>query len=258
MHHPNLKGFIFMSRFFALGSATPLLLISSLALICSVNAVSAVDLDNDDKAAIRQVIKKYITDNPEVLRDALLELAGRDEKTRFKAGIKEVQIDDGDPIMGNINGSIVVYEFTDYNCGYCKKMFAPIQQLIADNSDIRMVIKEFPILSQSSLKAAQAGIAAQKQGKFSSFHSKMMIYRGQVSDASIMAAASKSGLNLDQLQQDMDSSETAAIIKRTRTGAAALNLNGTPAFIVGETVIPGAVSIDELQSAIDHERRKQN
>ena len=247
-----------MSRLFAIVNTTSLILFGSLALLCSVNAASAANFDNDEKAAIRQVIKKYIKDNPEILRDALLGLAAHEERAKIKAGIKEAQLDNGDPIMGNKNGSMVIYEFTDYNCGYCKRMFAPIQQILANNDDIRMVIKEFPIVSQSSLKAAQAGIAAQRQGKFPAFHKEMMTYRGQVSDESIMAAASKSGLNINQLQQDMDRPATAAIIKRTRAGAAALDLNGTPAFIIGETVIPGAVSIDELQSAIDQERAKQN
>ncbi|MDC1383304.1 DsbA family protein [Candidatus Puniceispirillum sp.] len=247
-----------MSRLLALLNPASLILFSSLTLLCSVAAASANNFNNGEKAAIRQVIKNYIKENPEILRDALIGLAAHEEKVKIQAGIKKAQLDDGDPIMGNKNGSIVIYEFTDYNCGYCKRMFAPIQKMLANNDDIRMVIKEFPILSQSSLTAAQAGIAAQKQGKFPKFHKEMMTYRGQVSDASIMAAANKSGLNIDQLQQDMDSLATAAIIKRTRAGAAALDLNGTPAFIIGENVIPGAVSIDELQSAIDRERLKQN
>jgi protein-disulfide isomerase len=207
---------------------------------------------------MRQVIEEYIKDNPEVLRDALLELAAREEKVQKKAGIKKVQSDDGDPIIGNENGSLVIYEFSDYNCGYCKKMFSTIQKMLAKNDDIRMVIKEFPILSQSSLTAARAGIAAQKQGKFLSFHNKMMTYRGQINDESIMTAASNSGLNLRQLKQDMNSEATTAIIERTRDGASALSLNGTPAFIIGETIIRGAVNIDQLQSLIDRERSKQD
>ena len=107
------------------------------------------------------------------------------------------------------------------------------------------------------LAAARAGVAAQKQGKFAIFHREMMTYRGQVSDTSIMAAARAAGLDLDQLRQDMDSPTTTAIIERTRAGAAALNLKGTPALVIGETVIPGAVSIEELQNVIDLERAKQ-
>jgi protein-disulfide isomerase len=184
-------------------------------------------------------------------------LAAREEAERVKAGVMAVRNDDGDPVMGNPNGSLTVYEFSDYNCGYCKRMFAPIMQMLAKNGDVRMVIKEFPILSQSSVTAAKAGIAAQKQGKFKSFHTEMMTYRGQINDASIMQAAGAAGLDLAQLKQDMDSPETTAIIGRTRSAAAALNINGTPGLVIGDTVIPGAISIEELQTVIDKERSKQ-
>lgn len=136
-------------------------------------------------------------------------------------------------------------------------MFASVQQVLSKNSDVRMVIKEFPILSQTSVTAAKAGIAAQKQGKFAPFHTEMMTYRGQVSDDAIMAAAGKAGINLNQLQQDMDSPETTAIIGRTRRAAAALNINGTPGLVIGDNVVPGAISSEELQKLIDQERGKQ-
>jgi protein-disulfide isomerase len=120
-----------------------------------------------------------------------------------------------------------------------------------------LVVKEFPILSQSSVIAAKAGIAAQKQGKFKSFHTEMMTYRGQVNDASIMQAAGVAGLDRAQLKQDMDSPETTAIITRTRSAAAALSIKGTPALVIGDTVIPGAIGMEELQTVINKERTKQ-
>ena len=196
-------------------------------------------------------------DNPEVLRDALMELAAQEKQALIAAGLAKLRRDDGDPVMGNVKGSLVIYEFSDYNCGYCKRMFPTIQQLLANNDDIRLVVKEFPILSQSSLIAARAGVAAQKQGKFPAFHREMMIHRGQVSEAAIMKAARTAQLDLDQLRQDMDSLATNAIIDRTRAGAAALDINGTPALVVGETIIPGAVSIEKLQDVINRERAKQ-
>ena len=128
---------------------------------------------------MQQVIKQYIMDNPEVLRDSLMGLAAREKQAIITAGLAEVRRDDGDPVMGNINGRLVIYEFSDYNCGYCKRMFPTIQQLLANNSDIRMVVKEFPILGQSSLTAARAGVAAQKQGKFPAFHKEMMTIVGK-------------------------------------------------------------------------------
>jgi protein-disulfide isomerase len=206
---------------------------------------------------MQQVIEQYIKNNPEVLRDALASLSAREEAERLQAGIMVVRNDGGDPVMGNPNGNLTVYEFSDYNCGYCKRMFAPIMQMLAANDDVRLVVKEFPILSQSSVIAAKAGIAAQKQGKFESFHTEMMTYRGQVNDASIMQAAGVAGLDRAQLKQDMDSPETTAIITRTRSAAAALSIKGTPALVIGDTVIPGAIGMEELQTVINKERTKQ-
>jgi len=240
-----------MSRFSA-----SMIALSAMLIGLATTPVKA-DLDQKDRAEMQQVIEQYIKDNPQVLRDALVSLAAREEAERVKAGVMAVRNDDGDPVMGNPNGSLTVYEFSDYNCGYCKRMFASVQQMLAKNDDVRMVIKEFPILSQSSVTAAKAGIAAQKQGKFAPFHTEMMTYRGQVNDASIMAAAATAGLNLEQLKQDMDSPETTAIIGRTRRAAAALNINGTPGLVIGDNVVPGAISSEELQKLIDQERGKQ-
>jgi protein-disulfide isomerase len=136
-------------------------------------------------------------------------------------------------------------------------MFGTVQDLLKKNADLRMVLKEFPILSQSSLTAARAGIAAQKQGKFAPFHVAMMTHRGQVNDASIMKAAQEAEIDLASFQRDMASDETARIIERTRAAAGALGLNGTPAFVIGDTIIPGAVDAKQLQAVIDDVRTKQ-
>ena len=229
----------------------------SVMMITILNTPVRAGLDAEERAQTQQMIEQFIKDNPELLRDALVALAAREEAKRLQAGIMAVRDDAGDPVMGNPDGSIIVYEFSDYNCGYCKRMFASVQQVLSKNDDVRMVIKEFPILSQTSVTAAKAGIAAQKQGKFAPFHTEMMTYRGQVSDDAIMAAAGKAGINLNQLQQDMDSPETTAIIGRTRRAAAALNINGTPGLVIGDNVVPGAISSEELQKLIDEERGKQ-
>ncbi len=135
--------------------------------------------------------------------------------------------------------------------------FPPFSNCVANNDDIRFVVKEFPILSGSSLIAARAGVAAQKQGKFPAFHREMMIYRGQISEAAIMTAARSAGLDLNQLRQDMNSPAIKSIIDRTRASATALDIKGTPALVVGETIIPGAIGIEKLQDVINRERAKQ-
>ena len=172
--------------------------------------------------------------------------------------LSRVRDDQGDPVMGNPDGVITLYEFSDYNCGYCKRVFEPIQQMLRENPDVRLVIKEFPILSQSSLVAAQAAISAEMQGKFADYHIGMMTYRGQITNDVVMRVAEQAGLDNTQLQKDMESAETAAIIQRTReAAAAALALNGTPALVIGDTVVPGAIGLVELVGLIADERAKQ-
>ena len=227
------------------------------ALTAGLMPPAHADVKDSDKAAFEAIIKDYIMAHPEVVRDALMDLAKREDQARQALAMQILFDDAGDPVMGNPDGGLVIYEFSDYNCGYCKRVFEPIQQILQDDGDIRFVIKEFPILSQSSLVAAQAGIAAEKQGKFADFHINMMTYRGKVTTQSIMDAASEAGIDIDQLKTDMASPAIAGIIARTRQAAEALQLTGTPALVIGDTVVRGAIDIDEFRRVITAERAKQ-
>ena len=228
-----------------------------LMLTTMVPSLARADLDATDRATLNSIIEDFIRNNPEIVRDTLIALAAREEAERKQAGLAKVRNDQGDPVMGNANGTITLYEFSDYNCGYCKRVFEPIQQLVRDNPDVRLVIKEFPILSQSSLVAAKAAIAAEMQGKFGDYHIAMMTFRGQITDAVVMRMAAQAGVDIEQLKSDMESPKTIAIIQRTREAAAALEINGTPGLVVGDTVVPGAIGLDELVKLIAEERNKQ-
>ena len=228
-----------------------------LVLTTMVPSLARADLDTTDRATLNSIIEDFIRNNPEIVRDTLIALAAREKAERKQTGLSQVRDDQGDPVMGNANGTITLYEFSDYNCGYCKRVFEPIQQLVRDNPDVRLVIKEFPILSQSSLFAAKAAIAAEMQGKFGDYHIAMMTYRGQITDAVVMRMAAQAGVDIEQLKSDMESPKTMAIIQRTREAAAALEINGTPGLVVGDTVVPGAIGLDELVKLISEERNKQ-
>ena len=228
-----------------------------LVLTTMVPSLARADLDATDRATLNSIIEDFIRNNPEIVRDTLIALAAREEAERKQTGLAKVRDDQGDPVMGNANGTITLYEFSDYNCGYCKRVFEPIQQLVRDNPDVRLVIKEFPILSQSSLVAAKAAIAAEMQGKFGDYHIAMMTYRGQITDAVVMRMAAQAGVDIEQLKSDMESPKTMAIIQRTREAAAALEINGTPGLVVGDTVVPGAIGLNELVKLIAKERNKQ-
>ena len=227
------------------------------AMMIGITPSVQADLTSVDKAELDEMIRIYIEENPGVIRDALQQLAEREEREQKLAALAFLEMTEGDPVLGNPDGSLVIYEFSDYNCGYCKRVFGPIQEVLAEDDDIRVVIKEFPILSQSSLVAAQAAIATQKQGVFPQYHATMMTNPGAISMDTILAAARDAGADVDRLQRDMGSDETAAVINRTRMSAEQLKISGTPGLIIGSTIIPGAISGEELRRLIAEERARR-
>ena len=228
--------------------------IAVLGITFAASLPATADIKDADRAALDKMIGDYIRANPEVVRDALLSLAEREAAERREQAMFILRSDDGDPFLGNPDASFVIYEFSDYNCGYCKRVFKPLQELIASDGDIKLVVKEFPILSETSVLAAQAGIAAQAQGVFEDFHIAMMTGRGAISMDSILAAAKSAGADLDRLQADMSSPAVEAIIARTRAAAQQLEISGTPGLVIGRQVIPGAISLEQMRDIIASER----
>ncbi|MEC8643443.1 MAG: DsbA family protein [Pseudomonadota bacterium] len=228
--------------------------IAVLGITFAASLPATADIKDADRAALDKMIGDYIRANPEVVRDALLSLAEREAAERREQAMFILRSDDGDPFLGNPDASFVIYEFSDYNCGYCKRVFKPLQELIASDGDIKLVVKEFPILSETSVLAAQAGIAAQAQGVFEDFHIAMMTGRGAISMDSILAAAKSAGADLDRLQADMNSPAVEAIIARTRAAAHQLEISGTPGLVIGRQVIPGAISLEQMRDIIASER----
>ena len=229
-------------------------LLAGLFMAVSIAAPAQAEITEGDRSALNDMIRDYILANPEIVREALINLADREERERFDQAMVTLHKDSGDPILGNPEGGFTIYEFTDYNCGYCKRVFQPLQELIAGDDDIRLVVKEFPILSQTSVLAAQAGIAAQAQGVFPDFHAAMMTARGAITMDSIIDAAQSAGADIDRLQADMNSPVTAAIIDRTRAAAQALQISGTPGLVIGSQVIPGAIDLEQMREIIAAER----
>jgi protein-disulfide isomerase len=223
-------------------------LMTALCITIGASLPASADIQDADRAALDKMIGDYIRANPEVVRDALLSLAEREAAERREQAMFILKSDDGDPFLGNPDASFVIYEFSDYNCGYCKRVFKPLQELIAADGDIKLVVKEFPILSESSLLAAQA------QGVFEEFHIAMMTGRGAISMDSILAAAKSAGADLDRLQADMNSPAIEAIIARTRAAAQQLEISGTPGLVIGRQVIPGAIGLDQMREIIATER----
>ena len=241
---------------------------SAFALPCSVPALAQTT--DAGKAlvaneALQQVIHDYILAHPEVLIQSL-RIAKEREETRVAeqnkalvASFKNDLVDDPNaPVRGNPSGDVTLVEFFDYRCPYCRQVEPFIQALMKNDPGLRVVEKEFPILGPASVYAARVALAAYKQGKHEQFHNAVMSKISNVDEATLLKLAEGEGLDLDRLKTDMNSPEVDAEIKRTTEIANALRLSGTPAFIVGTELIPGATDLETLQSLLDEARHGTN
>jgi predicted DsbA family dithiol-disulfide isomerase len=155
------------------------------------------------------------------------------------------------PSVGNRDSDIQIVAFLDYQCPYCKKLSAILSSMQADN--IRIVYKEWPILGDGSVLAARAGLAADKQGKYPAFHTRLMNSRFIPTVAYVEGIAAELGLDLTQLRGDMNSATTMLAIQRTSALASALHLVGTPVLVVGRTIVQGEITRNQLERLINNE-----
>ena len=211
-------------------------------------------LDAGEKAEIQKMIETYILENPEILRDTLTALAQREEKQKKQLAFELVQMDGNDPVLGNPNGDVTIYEFSDYNCGYCKRLFTTLQEVLNEDSNIRLVLKEFPILAESSFYAAQTALAMDMQNKFQPYHIGLMNVRGRLDERLIDRVAEQAGANMSQLALDRQNPQIIASLRANQQAAQSLEIGGTPALIIGQNIIPGAISKAEIFALINQAR----
>ena len=239
------------------GLASMILAAMFLAVAVLLAAPTRADLDRGEEAQILQLIEKFIAENPEKLRDALIGLQQREEAARLQTALSLVRQDAGDGVMGNPDGDVIIYEFSDYNCGYCKRLFQSLRLVLAEDGNIAVKVKEYPILADSSVIAARGGIAAQLQGKFAAYHTGMMQTVGGISKSTVEQVARKAGLDMARFTSDMENPQLDLILQGTQMAARALGVSGTPALVIGEQLIPGAISADELRARIKAERERR-
>ncbi|WP_225766677.1 DsbA family protein [Inquilinus sp. Marseille-Q2685] len=218
-------------------------------------------IDPAQKEAIEQVVRDYIRAHPEIVVEALdAYQAKKDEEERasqaktLTSRADEIFRSPTSPVIGNAQGDVTLVEFFDYQCGYCKRAQPDLERLMKADSGLKVVLKEFPILGPASVTAARASLAAQKQGKYLDFHTKLMGFKGQLTDQVIYDTAQQVGLDLDKLKQDMNDPSVVAELRANMDLAEALGVQGTPAFVINDQIIPGAVGFDALKSQIDKDR----
>ena len=211
--------------------------------------------------AIERIIENYILEHPEIVMRALRVLEERQQAER-EAAIRlavaahsdDIFNDPAAPTTGNPDGDVSVVEFFDYRCPYCKRVVGPILEAVAADGNVRLVFKEFPILGAESYFAARAALAAVRQGRYRAFHVALMALEGDLDAPVVMGVAARLGLDLDRLRADMDRPEVKAAIARNQALADALYIEGTPAFVIGDAVVPGALSIETFRRLIAEAR----
>ena len=212
--------------------------------------------------AIRQIIRDYLLEQPELLIEVQQALqAKRDAEAAalaeqaIQSYRDEIYSDPEAPVAGNPEGAIVLVEFFDYRCGYCRRVKPTLETLLAENGDLRLVFKEFPILGPESMLAARAALASRAPGLYEPFHWALMGADGPFDLDHILEVARSVGLDDERLARDMEDPAIDTLIDRNAVLANVLGIRGTPAFVIGDRMIRGALPIAQFRIAIADARQ---
>jgi protein-disulfide isomerase len=242
---------------------------AALALACAFFTavpfcpLAAIEIAPEQRQAIEAIIHDYLMQNPDVMIEALRAAEAKansdaDAKTAqaLRDRRREIFNDPATPVGGNPEGDVAIVEFFDYRCPYCKQVEPALKALLDQDRKLRFVYKEMPVLGAPSVTAAHAALAARLQGKYETFHAVMMATKGQISDEVVYQVAGSIGLDVDRLKRDMAAPEIDQALKANLALASALDIHGTPGFIIGEHVVPGAIDLDALKNLVADARKE--
>ena len=249
-----------------LSRAVSILLAAAIAAAIATTTTSAAEPNKAapglDKERIEKLIESYILRHPEVILKSVRDHQAREKaaqaaqaKANLKARHKELTRSPGSPVGGNPAGDVTVVEFFDYNCSYCRRAFPALVEIEKTDPKVRIVFKEFPILGPGSFFAARAALAAKAQGKYVEFHKALMSGQAETGEAGLMSLATSLGMDTKKLRQDMDAPAVREELEKNRKLARALGITGTPAFVIGDEFVPGAVNAQELRELIQRARK---
>ena len=231
----------------------------ALALCGAPLSASAESFSDAQRGDIETIVRNYLIAHPEVLEEAMNELSKRQaaaEAEKHQASVaKNADTIFNSPrgvTLGNKDGDVTFVEFFDYNCGYCKRAMADMMDLLKNDPKLKVVLKEFPVLSEGSVDAAKVAVAARMQDpkKYLDFHQKLLGGRGPADKARALAAAKDAGYDTAKLEKDLASPEVKATIEENFKLAEDMGLNGTPSYVIGKQVVVGAVGLDGLKEKI--------
>jgi protein-disulfide isomerase len=199
-----------------------------------------------------------------VLVEAMQELERKEDNQRGASAQKVIQErqaelfrDADSPLGGNLNGDVVIVEFNDYQCPYCKRTHQAMKSVVGADGKVKVIYKDLPLLGEPSKIAALAALASVKQGKHQPLHNALMEYSGRLDREKILDIAQSVGLDRAQLEKDMEDPKLKEIIERNLALATALGVRGTPAFVIGKQFVPGAIDAAALRQLIAEARKSQ-
>src|SRR5947209_896992 len=225
--------------------------------------VRAQSIAPDQRGEIEKIIHEYLLSHPEVLQEAMAELEKRqnaEDAEKHLAAIKDnapaIFSSAHQVNLGNAQGDVTMVEFFDYNCAFCKRVMSDMLDLMKSDPKLKVVLKEFPVLGEGSLQAAQVAVAARMQDKsggkkYLEFHQKLLGGRGQADKARALAAAKEVGFDMSRLEKDMASEEVKTTLAESFKLAEAMGLNGTPSYVIGTDVVVGAVGLEALREKVN-------
>ncbi|MBK1658014.1 DsbA family protein [Paracraurococcus ruber] len=217
----------------------------------------------EQRREIVEVLRDALRQDPSILRDALVALEQADAFDRVgaqRAAILEnaeaLFRNADDPVKGNPRGGVTLVEFFDARCGYCKQLHPVVEQLLKRQRDVRLVLKDLPILGPNSLLASRALLAAQRQGKYAELHDALLALREEPAEPVLRREAERVGLDWARLRREMDDPAIGRRLEANTRLAGALRIEGTPALVIGDTLVPGAVDLATLERLVAEARAK--
>ena len=245
----------FLSRL--VRARVPLLALVVAALAAgTAGAVLAAQLGNKDpaRADIERIVRDYILANPEIIPEAMTRLQSREASRMLASNRAEIETPFAGAMAGNPRGDVTLVVFFDYACPYCKQGARDVARLVSEDKNLKVVFRDFPVLSPDSETAALASLSAASQGRYVRFHDAMFEGSGRLTRERTIATVRQAGLNEKRTAADLGSAALKAELKRNLDLGRALGLSGTPSYIIGDRVLSGAVGLEALRGAISEAR----
>ena len=243
---------------------SPLAALLCLALAGPAAADGIGDMTDAERATFREEVRAYLLENPEVLMEAISVLENREQQAQAQSDAELIEqnaaalFDDGQSwVGGNPEGDVTLVEFLDYRCGYCRRAFPEVNELIESDGNIRFIVKEFPILGEQSVLASRFAIATQRvagDAAYETVHDDLMTMRGEVNEASLQAVADDHDLDWAAISAEMEAPEVQARIQESLELGQRMGVSGTPSFVFGDQMLRGYVPLDVMRDIVAEER----